>query len=195
MIDHKSPITLEEINQKTVLENTFQYLENYLRPGKKWYREISPKERINHIRYAQVNWETVSNHIKGMDYPDFLRTPYWIAISTHKKFKAGFRCQVCNSSNHLVTHHRDYSIHGYEHAHMWELTVLCDDCHHKFHDQASEWKRHFKRTRKQESTIVRDDCLYASHDPLSKWWLLLISLFVIFLFLIIPFIFCEMHGN
>ena len=75
-----------------------------------------------------------------MGYYDFLKTPYWKAIAAHTKYKAGYRCQICNSADHLVTHHRDYSIHGLEHAHIHELTVLCDDCHNKFHNQFPKWK-------------------------------------------------------
>ncbi len=121
--------------QKRVLENTFYYLENYLNPDRKWDKKITPKQRINKIKYADVNWKTVSDHIKGMDYQNFLKTPYWKAITAHTKYKAGYRCQLCNSAYDLVTHHRNYDIHGREHDHIQELIVLCDDCHSKFHDQ------------------------------------------------------------
>lgn len=85
-----------------------------------------------------MNWTAISSHIKSMDYRDFLRTPYWKTISAHTKYRAGYRCQLCNGRMRLVTHHRDYSIHGHEHAHMNELTVLCNDCHQKFHYSAND---------------------------------------------------------
>lgn len=131
---------LEETNRKKVSQNTSYYLENHLNPNKNWDRCVSPKERINQIRYSNVNWKIVSDYIKGMEYQDFLQTPYWKAIAAHLKFKAGYRCQVCNSSYDLVTHHRNYRIHGFEHAHMHELVVLCDDCHSKFHGQIPKSK-------------------------------------------------------
>jgi 5-methylcytosine-specific restriction endonuclease McrA len=140
MIDEKSYKNLEEPNRKTVLENTFYYLENHLNPDKKWDKEITPKLRIYLIRYANVNWEAVSDHIKGMDYQNFLKTPYWKAIAAHTKYKAGYRCQLCNRAYNLVTHHKDYGIHGFEHARMQDLIVLCYDCHSKFHDRLPEWK-------------------------------------------------------
>lgn len=121
--------------QKRVLENTSYYLENYLNPDRRWDKEILPQQRINKIRYADVNWKTVSDHIKSMDYQNFLKTPYWKAIADHTKYKAGYRCQLCNSPYGLVTHHRNYDIHGREHDHIQELIVLCDDCHSKFHDK------------------------------------------------------------
>lgn len=121
--------------QKRILENTSYYLENYLNPDSKWDKKTAPLQRINQIRYSEVCWKTVSKHIKGMEYKDFLKTPYWKAISAHTKYKVGYRCQLCNSLYNLVTHHRSYNIHGREHAHMHELIVLCDHCHNKFHDK------------------------------------------------------------
>lgn len=120
--------------QKTILENTFCYLENYLNPNKNWDRNISPKERINQIKYSNVNWKVVSKHIKNMEYQSFLKTPYWKAIAAHTKYKAGYRCQVCNSPYDLVTHHRNYGVHGFEHFYIQDLTVLCNNCHSKFHN-------------------------------------------------------------
>ena len=97
MIDKEPYKTLEEAHRKTVLENTCYYLENYLNPDRNWDRKLTPKERINQIRYSNVNWKTISKHIKGMDYQNFIKTSYWKAISAHTKYKAGYRCQVCNN--------------------------------------------------------------------------------------------------
>lgn len=146
MINKESRINLEEINLKKTSENTFYYLENYLNPDKKWDKEIIPKQRINQIRYAEVNWKTVSDHIKGMGYQNFLKTSYWKAIAAHTKYRAGYRCQLCNSAYDLVTHHRNYDIHGREHAHIHELIVLCDNCHSKFHEKISKSELKAKET-------------------------------------------------
>lgn len=110
------------------------YIESYLNPKRKWYREVPPKQRIDLIRYANVNWTVISDYIRDMDYRDFLATPYWKAIAAHTRYKAGYRCQLCNSGSYLTTHHRNYDVHGWEHAHMHELIVLCNYCHEKFHD-------------------------------------------------------------
>ena len=134
--------------QKTLETNTFLYLKNHLCPNKDWDKRISPKERINLIRHSNVNWKTVSDHIKGMKYQDFLQTPYWKAIAAHSKFKAGYRCQVCDSPYDLTTHHRNYAIHGSEHAHIHELTVLCRYCHILFHKEIP------KSTLKRQAAIV-----------------------------------------
>ena len=122
------------MRQVKLSENTSYYIKTYLNPYKKWSVASSPKQRIDLLRNADVNWTSISDHIKGMDYRDFLGTPYWKAIAAHTKYRAGYRCQLCNSRRDLVTHHRDYGIHGREHAHMYDLIVLCNYCHEKFHD-------------------------------------------------------------
>lgn len=114
-------------------ENTSRYLENFLNPFGNWDNTISPALRIEHIRNANVNWSVIAFHIQSMEYRNFLKTPYWRAIAAHTKYKAGYRCQVCNSSQRLATHHRNYAIRGYEHSQLQELTVLCDSCHSQFH--------------------------------------------------------------
>ena len=135
MINKELQTHSKEINRRKILHATLYYLKNYLNPDEKWDKRITPKERINKIRYAEVHWETVSDYIKDMDYRHFLKTPYWKAIAAHTKYRAGYRCQLCNSAYNLVTHHRSYKIHGREHAHMHELIVLCNNCHSKFHDK------------------------------------------------------------
>ncbi len=123
-----------------IQQNTFYYLENYLNPNKKWNRSVSLKKQLNLIRYSKVNWKIVSEYIKNMKYTDFLQTPYWKIIATHSKFKAKFKCQICNNHRNLETHHRSYSMHGFEHTYMHDLVVLCGDCHSMFHRKNSKSK-------------------------------------------------------
>ena len=56
--------------------------------------------------------------LRDMSYGDFLRTPYWDAISTEVKRKNGWRCGLCGGYGVLNVHHRDYKNHGYELYHM-----------------------------------------------------------------------------
>lgn len=126
---------------KKISENTRYYLDNYLRPDGDWGGEFTPKQRINLIKYSNVNWVTITNHIKGMEYRSFLKTPYWKAISAHSKFKAGYKCQLCNSPYKLNTHHRNYAIHGLEHANVNDLIVLCENCHSYYHGKSSQSKQ------------------------------------------------------
>lgn len=77
--------------------------------------------------------ETLASAIKRLDYPTFLETAYWFAVSTKAKSAAGMRCQVCNGQDRIQVHHRTYATHGYEHLHMNDLTVLDENCHGLFH--------------------------------------------------------------
>lgn len=131
----------KEARQIKLSENTSYYINTYLNPYGSWDRYCSPKQRIDLLKDADVNWTTVSKHIKDMEYRDFLETPYWKAIAAHTKFRAGYRCQLCNSRMGLVTHHRDYGIHGREHVHIYDLIVLCSYCHEKFHDSGEKNER------------------------------------------------------
>ncbi len=87
-------------------------------------------------------------------FPYFLETPYWKAIAAHTKFRAGYRCQLCNSRMGLVTHHRDYGIHGREHAHIYDLIVLCSYCHQKFHDIEGKKTRSYNSTHKSRLILL-----------------------------------------
>lgn len=180
MNDKVTPLFLVENNQKQVLDNTIFYLEHYLKPDRKWGRNTTPKQRIDLIRYADVNWQTVSCHIRSMPYYDFLNTPYWKAIADHTKYKAGYRCQLCNSNHKLATHHRNYRIHGFEHANMQELIVICESCHNKFHDRLPKAKpdlelhrrnskiHHYELTPAPKSTAIRKISQSKFHFRLLK---------------------------
>lgn len=72
--------------------------------------------------------------VKKMDYKDFIRTPYWKFVSEIVKKERG-RCQLCGSTKDLEAHHLTYEHHGDELHHLEDLTVLCHDCHAKFHDK------------------------------------------------------------
>lgn len=82
----------------------------------------------------------ICEHINNMKYTDFLSTPYWKIASGIAK-NIHWKCQVCNSTKKLRTHHRTYERHGYEHyleVIKEDLTVLCDECHKKFHNITEE---------------------------------------------------------
>lgn len=78
---------------------------------------------------------SIGAYIKSMNYRLFLKTPYWKAVAYKIKKKADFRCNICNSSENISCHHRNYSLHGFEHtcAGLSDLTCICDSCHKKHH--------------------------------------------------------------
>jgi len=67
-----------------------------------------------------------------MPYRDYLRTPEWQERRKRILERDGYHCQVCNASEHLNVHHRDYTRRGYEYDS--DLTTLCQDCHQVFHE-------------------------------------------------------------
>lgn len=97
-------------------------------PAHKWFRAL--EEAI-----FWIDQEEVERKIKDMDYSEFLKTPYWKAVAHHVRYRAKFRCQICNNDGDLHVHHRNYSIHGSEHRNIHEMTCVCRDCHQLHHEE------------------------------------------------------------
>lgn len=65
-------------------------------------------------------------------YAEYLRSAGWQARRQEALARAGYRCQVCNSTSRLEVHHRTYANRGNERPE--DLTVLCAACHGRFHE-------------------------------------------------------------
>jgi len=73
-----------------------------------------------------------------INYYDYIKSSSWRARAGIAKEAAGFRCQLCNRHKDEVTlhaHHRTYERLGDELPE--DITVLCADCHAKFHDKVN----------------------------------------------------------
>lgn len=97
---------------------------------------LSPRQILGGVEKA--DGAKLKQALLLLDYPTFLATPYWWAVSTTVKEAAGRRCQFCNSPHDLQTHHRSYQHHGEEHLFLVDLICLCDCCHSKFHNKPSK---------------------------------------------------------
>lgn len=91
-----------------------------------------------HVKNQLENFfspESLKEFICDIPYYDFLKTPYWKMCAYNVKKKAEFKCQICNSSENLSTHHRSYEYHGLEHTNEGQrsLTCVCQSCHNKHH--------------------------------------------------------------
>jgi len=64
-------------------------------------------------------------------YVEYLQTEHWRLIRAIALYWAGYRCQVCNGTNHLEGHHRTYERLDCERPS--DVTILCADCHTLFH--------------------------------------------------------------
>ncbi len=67
-------------------------------------------------------------------YADYIQSERWREKALEAKRRAGFRCQGCNASANLQSHHRTYDNLGNEPPE--DLTVLCCDCHEKLRKEA-----------------------------------------------------------
>lgn len=123
----------EELYREEVSRNTEDYICKYLDPEKCWKNNTKHYQRWRIITGNMVDSEIVAKHIKEMDYYDFLKTPYWKAVADRVKYRANFKCQICNSSENLNVHHRTYDNHGKEIYHLGDLICLCKACHEKHH--------------------------------------------------------------
>ena len=112
-------------------DTTCEFIGKYLSFPRKI---VDIKKEIEVMKSYKLKGDLVPYLIrKEMSYDQFLSSPYWKVISAYKKLQAGYRCQLCNSSERLAVHHRTYENHGYEIEHLDDLVVLCERCHSKFH--------------------------------------------------------------
>lgn len=126
----KTNIVRREI---AIKNNTESYINNYLNPQSSWKEGVRTWDKIQSLSNVCIDKTIVMSKIKSMDYKDFLKTPYWKAIAEKIRFKAGNKCQICNSSDGLNVHHRTYEHHGDELHHMDDLICLCHRCHQNYH--------------------------------------------------------------
>lgn len=118
----------------TVSANTQHYIDIYLDPNNSWKEGIKPYQKRKDLQDTCVDWGKIKDYICEMDYHDFLQTPYWKGIAENVKRFHDYRCQLCDGTEGLSVHHKNYDIHGDEIHHMKDLVCLCKDCHEKFHE-------------------------------------------------------------
>ncbi len=114
-------------------KNTDKFIELFLSPTSKWGIDAYKWYRSVMDNICNCEEEDVSQAIREMNYKDFLQTPYWKAIAQQVRYKADYRCQICNADAELHIHHRTYEIHGSEHRNLSELICACSQCHQTHH--------------------------------------------------------------
>lgn len=83
------------------------------------------------------------------EYLEYLKSPEWQEKRIAAVQAADYRCQVCNTPNHLDVHHRTYE--RFKNELPGDLTVLCRSCHELFHKtkrEAIEAKKERKKRKK-----------------------------------------------
>lgn len=72
------------------------------------------------------------HELQVMPYAEYLKTDHWAELRAQKLRSAKYRCQVCNTNQHILdVHHRTYERRGRELLN--DLTVLCRPCHERHH--------------------------------------------------------------
>jgi len=93
------------------------------------YEKIWSEKRYA-ARIAEIN------RLKYMPYKEYLKTEHWQEVRKAALKKAGYKCALCGSTEHLNVHHRTYENRGDED--IKDVIVLCQNCHAKFHDKLQE---------------------------------------------------------
>lgn len=116
-----------------------------------------------------------------MDYKEYLRSGHWKKTRRAALARAGYRCQICNAGNvQLEVHHRTYDRLGREFD--ADLTVLCDGCHGKFHDELPDppverWQGNAPRQVEDEDdgewihvpAYAEEGLRRAANDGMGRW--------------------------
>lgn len=81
----------------------------------------------------------------SLTYQELLRTPQWEEFSTRMKKAAGWQCSICGHSGPGITlnvhhHFSERTRAPWDYA-ADEVTVCCDWCHRRLHEQLQRFRR------------------------------------------------------
>ena len=93
-----------------------------------------------------LDYEKISDHIKDMEYNDFLKTTYWKGVALAVKERDGKKCAICGGTDNLSAHHLTYRNHGDEIHHLEDLQCVCQRCHERLHGINGKDKEQFATT-------------------------------------------------
>lgn len=101
------------------------------------YPRVTPAEAWIALPILFWRGDLDQKALHSMPYAEFLKTPYWAAVSEHVKDERPW-CALCTEplAGPLQVHHRTYIHRGEEWRHLRDLVVLCSDCHQHFHNKS-----------------------------------------------------------
>ena len=114
-------------------QNKLEQWKQIIDPTHTWKTGTPPTARFARACSASKCPEIVEM-LKQLSYSDFLRTPYWKAVSQRIRHRYNGICQNCGTNHYDVhVHHKTYEHHGQEALYLYELTLLCAKCHELNH--------------------------------------------------------------
>jgi hypothetical protein len=84
--------------------------------------------------YAGIE-EQIGIMLQRMPYGVYLRSRHWRWIRAVALDYYGGTCTLCGTEDEVQVHHRTYDRRGRET--LADLTVLCDDCHARYHGKTA----------------------------------------------------------
>ena len=87
-------------------------------------------------------WHAILTNNREEHYDKYLNSKAWKEIRKKCFAHFGCKCLFCDNDAKEV-HHRNYANIGKENV-LTDLSVLCNDCHNRFHDIARNYWRKFK---------------------------------------------------
>lgn len=72
-------------------------------------------------------------HLGKAEYIAFLKTDFWLDLSSAKKESVGNCCAMCGRTENLQCHHRFYRQSWFD-TRITDLIVLCAQCHKQIHN-------------------------------------------------------------
>lgn len=97
----------------------------------------------------------MGNGCSRAEYAKFLRTPFWIELSSRKKAKVG-KCERCGADKRLQSHHKEYPDNWFDSTEEM-LEVVCSRCHRLEHGYVAWWEEPFEKA----LLVIKDKNRYA----------------------------------
>lgn len=100
-----------------------------------WFIGNFPLVTVKIVSSIEEATKVINSFLYRLSYHGYLDSEEWKEKRKEALKKANNRCVLCNSTNNLQVHHRTYENVGDEKQN--DLTVLCRECHSKFHEVAA----------------------------------------------------------
>ena len=94
-----------------------------------------------HLLHGDLRRNNATDYLNSLSYKEFLQSRYWEIVRNYVRYKRGYTCELCASTERLQVHHKTYEHHGEEHDYLGDLILLCSTCHSRHHGKLhQEWQ-------------------------------------------------------